>query len=196
MSSRLSFINNTPLLLTWSEESAGHGARRRESRSRRRGMNWGTPTTGKQGCGKRQTLNLFFFFFLLPPTCSLSSHVTSPQDVKTPPATRLYPSSPPPLVYRYLFPWRLPFYCHPSSYLSPLLPRFFMSHHFLLASSSSYRRCKRSKRKGGGREGDVDERKQGNGPTVEWKQIKRRIWIRKRRGKNAAKMWEGAPHIL
>lgn len=95
------------------------------------------------------TLPLLFFFFLLPPTCSLSSHVTSPQDVKTPPATRLYPSSPPPLVYRYLFPWRLPFYCHPSSYLSPLLPRFFMSHHFLLASSSSYRRCKRSKRKGG-----------------------------------------------
>lgn len=122
MFSRLSFINNMLLLLTWSEKTTGDGTQTRKPEQKKRNTDWGTPRAGKQGCGNAKHLTSFL---LLPPTCSLWSNVTSPQDVKTPPATHLYPSSLPLLFYWTLFLRRLPFYCHPSPYLSPLLPCFF-----------------------------------------------------------------------
>lgn len=139
MSSRLSFINNTLLPLTWSEKIAGDGEQTRKQQQEKRKIDWGMPRARKQGCGNGRHLTSFF---LLPPTCSLWSNVTSLQDVKTPPATCLYPSSLPLLFYWTLFLWRLgiPFYCHPSPYRSPLLPCFFLSYHLLLASSSSFGR--------------------------------------------------------
>lgn len=148
-------------------------ARRRESssRRRRREIDWGTPRAWRQGCGNAKRLTSFF---LLPPTCSLWSNVTSLQDVKT---RRLYPSSLPLLFYWTLFLWRLPFYCHPSPYLSPLLPCFFFTFHRPHPPLS-----------GDGKEAEAKKQreKQDNDTTVEWKQIKRRICVMKRR-KDAGK---------
>lgn len=172
MSSCLSFINNTLLLLTWSEKSAGHGARRQGSRSRIRGRNWDTPRTGKQGCGKRQTLNLFFFpssshlFSLI--SCNIAARCKNTS--RNPPLSLESSAALQQISFPLTITILLPSLFLSITFTAPLFLcpiTFYWPHPPLIGD------VKEAKGRGG-----VDERKQGNGTTVEWKQIKRWIWIR------------------
>lgn len=155
-------------------KAAGDGKQTRPQMQRK--IDWGTPRAGELGCGN--TKHLTSFFPLGPPTCSLRSNATSLQDVKKKKkkvfATCIFPR-----VFRFSFTELFPFDDYTFTAFPLLIyhlycPAFYCPRHPLSRDGKKVQ--SENKWRNG------DKRKQHNDTQKkEWNDIKRWIWITKRR---------------